>query len=488
MAEGPARLRRVAAAALFVTAFGFSTGLSTTTGLAADEGGETSGADPAIDPAAGIMNLDHLIFVVQENRSFDHYFGTFPGANGLPTRPDGSFAVCVPDPGKGRCRRPYHDTNQFDIGGPHGLDASRISVHGGRMNGHLRAFRLKGTPCTNDPDPPFSCKAAKPGPGGTPDVMGFHTWHEIPNYWSLARRYVLQDRMFAPVDSWTLPSHLYLVSGWSATCRRPKDPMTCVSDAKDPWLWTKWYLAKGMDAPAPYAWADITWLLHRHDVSWAYYVGPHTCTVRPRCDEPYDQLTTVPAQNPLPGFRTVREHTGLRNVRDNTSFFRSARRGSLPSVAWVMPSRGRGEHPADRIATGQKWVSRVVNAAMQGPDAERTAVFLVWDDWGGFYDHVRPPRVDALGYGLRVPSIVISPYADRGLDVDHRTYSFDAFLKLIEDRFLDGARLNGWNQGWRDPRPTTREEVGILADLARVFDFSQQPIPWTHLDPSPRRR
>ena len=93
-----------------------------------------------------------------------------------------------------------------------------------------------------------------------------------------------------------------------------------------------------------------------------------------------------------------------------------------------------------------------------------------------------------LGYGLRVPSIVISPYADRGLDVDHRTYSFDAFLKLIEDRFLDGARLNGWNQGWRDPRPTTREEVAILGDLARVFDFTQAPIPWIHLDPTPLGR
>ena len=131
-----------------------------------------------------------------------------------------------------------------------------------------------------------------------------------------------------------------------------------------------------------------------------------------------------------------------------------------------------------------------MNAAMQGPDAERTAVFLVWDDWGGFYDHVRPPRVDALGYGLRVPSIVISPYADRGLDVDHGTYSFDAFLKLIEDRFLDGARLNGWNQGWRDPRPTTREEVGILADLATGLRLlpAADPLDASRPQPAPTMR
>jgi len=261
--------------------------------------------------------------------------------------------------------------------------------------------------------------------------------------------------------------------------------MSCVSNPDDPVLWPKYFLARGLDAPAPYAWADITWLLHQHDVSWGYYVGPHTCTVRPKCGEPYDELTTVPAQNPLPGFRTVREHTGLGNVRDNTEYFAAAADGSLPSVSWVMPTRGRGEHPSDRIATGQKWVSRVVNAAMEGPAADRTAVFLTWDDWGGFYDHARPPRVDANGYGLRVPSIVISPWVDRDLDIDHRTYSFDAYLKLIEDRFLGGQRLNGWNMGWRDPRPTTREEVDMLGDLTRVFDFAQAPIPWKHLDTSP---
>ena len=148
-----------------------------------------------------------------------------------------------------------------------------------------------------------------------------------------------------------------------------------------------------MDAPAPYAWASITWLLDKGGVSWSYFVGPHTCIKRPQCGLPFDDQTTVPAQNPLPGFRTVRESPvagSLNNVRFNDEYFAEANAGSLPSVSWVMPTRGQGEHPSDRIANGQRWVSRVVNAAMQGPDAARTAVFLVWDDWGGFYDHVKP--------------------------------------------------------------------------------------------------
>jgi phospholipase C len=446
---------------------------------------------PGIDPAAGISNLDHVIFVVQENRSYDHYFGTFPRGDGLPRKADGSFKVCVPDPAiGGRCRRPYHDTNQYDVGGPHGLEASRIDVAQGDMDGFIRAFRNKGTPCTNGANPDWSCLQATLGPGGTPDVMGFHTGKEIPNYWELARRYVLEDRMFAPVDSWTLPSHLFLVSGWAASCSNPRDPMTCRSNVDDPQLWTKYYLDKGMDAPAPYAWASITWLLDKGGVSWSYFVGPHTCTKKPKCGLPFDERTTVPAQNPLPGFRTVRESPvagSLNNVRFNDEYFAAAQTGSLPSVSWVMPTRGQGEHPSDKIANGQAWVSRVVNAAMEGPDAARTAVFLVWDDWGGFYDHVKPTRVDRNGWGIRVPGIMISPYADRNLNVDHQLLSFDAFLKLIEDRWLNGRRLDGQNWGWPDPRPTTREDVPQLGDLSLAFNWAQTPIPWRHLDPTPLR-
>ena len=155
--------------------------------------------------------------------------------------------------------------------------------------------------------------------------------------------------------------------------------------------------------------------------------------MRPRCDEPYDQLTTVPAQNPLPGFRTVREHTGLRNVRHNTAFFRAAGNGTLPSVAWVMPSRGRGEHPPDRIATGQKWVSRVVNAAMEGPDAGRTAVFLVWDEARrALVQHLR-----ALG----VPALTLL-VADAGSVPADEELEADGVRRLARGRIAEGlARL-----------------------------------------------
>jgi phospholipase C len=124
---------------------------------------------------------------------------------------------------------------------------------------------------------------------------------------------------------------------------------------------------------------------------------------------------------------------------------------------------------------------------MDGADWPSTAIFLAWDDWGGFYDHVRPPVVDRNGYGLRVPALVISPYARRGF-VDHQTLSFDAYVKFIEDDFLGGARLDPKTDGRPDGRPDVRETLPILGNLASDFDFDQQPRRPVLLRPYPHRR
>jgi phospholipase C len=103
-----------------------------------------------------------------------------------------------------------------------------------------------------------------------------------------------------------------------------------------------------------------------------------------------------------------------------------------------------------------------------------TAIFLAWDDWGGFYDHVKPPTVDQLGYGFRVPGLVISPYARAGY-IDHQQLSFDAYLKFIEDDFLGGQRLNPKTDGRPDPRPDVRENAHGLGNLLADFNFKQPP-------------
>jgi phospholipase C len=110
---------------------------------------------------------------------------------------------------------------------------------------------------------------------------------------------------------------------------------------------------------------------------------------------------------------------------------------------------------------------------MQSPDWNSTAIFLTWDDWSGLYDHVVPPSVDKYGYGLRVPGLVISPYAKQGF-IDHQVVSHDAYMKFIEDDFLGGQRLDPATDGRPDPRPTVRDQLG---DLTQDFNFNQQPSP-----------
>jgi phospholipase C len=420
----------------------------------------------------GFDNIQHLVFVVQENRSFDHYFGTFPGAEGIPRR-HGRPTVCLPDPVLNHCVRPYHDLTLRQIGGPHSNEASVSDVNGGKMDGFVRTL-VEGP--NNCADTRAGC-AGDLGPERQPDVMGWHDAREIPNYWRYAEEFVLQDRMFAPADSWTLPSHLFLVSAWAARCDDPHDPMSCRSDLD---LTGVLDVQRGGRRPPVYAWTPITYLLTRERVSWSYYVGDDTC-LRP--DQPCQtkdpkKATTPPAQNPLPSFTTTHEQRTSRNVRRHVDFFDAVRDGTLPAVSWVMPSGDNSEHPANGapLSKGQAHVTQVVNAIMRSPLWYRTAIFVTWDDWGGFYDHVRPPRVDRNGYGIRVPGLMISPWARAGT-IDHQVLSFDAYLKLIEDLFLGGQRLDPETDGRPDPRPTVREEVDILGDLRKEFDFDREPLP-----------
>jgi phospholipase C len=122
---------------------------------------------------------------------------------------------------------------------------------------------------------------------------------------------------------------------------------------------------------------------------------------------------------------------------------------------------------------------------MSGPNWKDCTIFLAWDDWGGFYDHVVPPQVDRNGYRLRVPGLVISPCARAGC-IDHQTLSFDAYLKFIENVFLAGQRLDPKTDSRPDPRPTVREDVAVLGDIRADFDFSQSPRPALLLNEKPQ--
>jgi phospholipase C len=170
----------------------------------------------------------------------------------------------------------------------------------------------------------------------------------------------------------------------------------------------------------------------------------------------------------------VRRDRQVGNVQRLQAFYRAARKGKLPAVAWITPSQRMSEHPPALVTAGQTYVTRLIDALMRGPEWKSTAIFLSWDDWGGFYDHVKPPRVDAEGYGLRVPGLVVSPYARRGY-VDHQILSSDAYLEFVEDDFLHGRRIDPRTDGRPDSRPDVRENAKILGNLVHDFDFAQKP-------------
>ena len=173
------------------------------------------------DLGDGIHKIRHVVIIMQENRSFDSYFGTYPRADGIPGLAGNPGRVpCVPDPARHRCQRPYLDGSPRNAGGPHSHGNALDDINGGVMNGFIRqAERGRTAFCRRHIDDPRCSLMPK-----RPDVMGYHDGREIPNYWDYASHFVLQDHMFESDSSWSLPEHLYLVSGWSAKCASKKRP------------------------------------------------------------------------------------------------------------------------------------------------------------------------------------------------------------------------------------------------------------------------
>ncbi|HEV2361898.1 MAG TPA: alkaline phosphatase family protein [Acidimicrobiales bacterium] len=429
----------------------------------------------------GIHKIRHVIVIMQENRSFDSYFGTFPGADGIPMS-GGKPTVCVQDPATSKCVAPYVDHSDVNGGGPHSAPNATSDIDSGRMDGFIGQAEAGRRGCLNTTDP--ACTNSR-----TPDVMGYHTSSDIPNYWAYGKDFVLQDHMFEPNASWSLPSHLFLVSEWSAYCTEHDNPGSCTNSLQTrpkerPPARPAYYGGNTTSSPSGqpiFAWTDLTYLLYKAKVSWGYYVVTGT---EPDCENPAAEscgpvkqnANTPGIWNPLPWFDTVKADHQLTNIQSVDRFYAAAAAGTLPAVSWVVPSGAVSEHPPALVSAGQSYVTSLVNAVMHSPDWDSSAIFLTWDDWGGFYDHVVPPTVDENGYGLRVPAIVISPYAKSGY-VDHQILSFDAYDKFIEDDFLGGQRIDPATDGRPDARPDVREDAKILGNLVADFDFGQSPRP-----------
>jgi phospholipase C len=333
--------------------------------------------------------------------------------------------------------KPYHDANNVNFDGPHGWENAHADINGGKMDGFLKEAYKRYAEGLQ----------VRRTPGDDPrEVMGWHDYREIPNYWNYAHLYVLQDHMFESIASYSLPAHLYKLAAQSGG-----------------------YTGFNQPYPTSFNFPEITELLTGGAITWKYYVTSGNVTdkeglaIGPKNEQEKDPEEYT-YWNPLPAFPKVWNDPNQRScLVDTARFYEDARSGNLPQVSWIQPyfANKLSEHPAFRggVRAGMSYVTGLVNAIMQGPEWNSTAIFITWDDWGGFYDHVSPPKVDEFGYGIRVPGLVISPYAKQGY-IDHKTYSFESWLKIVEERFGVASM-------------TKRDRDAL--DMIDTFDFTQKP-------------
>ena len=372
---------------------------------------------------AGMEKVQHVVWIIQENRSFDHYFGTFPGAEGIP--PDTCLDVL---PGSARCVKPFHMPTPMpacDLA--HEWEIAQAAYDHGAMDGFVWAE-------------------------GSSFTMGYLDGSDIPNYWDYARHYALADRFFSSLTGPSMPNHLYTVAAQSGglitnVCSRDHELEELERDTDD---------------PDGFSFASMVNLLIHGDISWKYYV--ETPKVTPKVDDPchvyYPQPQQLGLWNPLPGFKSVRDDPKLMSHLVNlTEYQQDLEKGTLPQVSWIIPDFQDSEHPPEPVDQGMWYVTNLVNELMKSPYWASSVVFLTWDDYGGFYDHVPPPQVDAFGYGPRVPLLIISPYAKPGY-ITHQTGDFTSLLRFIEERF--------------QLRYLTARDH-FASDMTDAFDFSQAP-------------
>jgi phospholipase C len=395
----------------------------------------TSGRPEAVDTR---WPIKRVIYLMMENRSFDHVFGRFPGVNGTTVGVrDGREVPLIPVP-------------QWLPGDLlHSWQTTLEHVNGGAMDGFGR-------------DEPVAETFAY-SQGGEED---------FPNYWHWAREFVLSDNFFASTIGNSFPQHLYMIAGHSGgTYDSPRFDAAGRRELESRGLAKTW----GCDAPesgnVPVAQPGMPpqetdplirpcldldtqgRQLTRSGIDWAYYTAlPHQ---HGYVWNAYTAISDV--------FHDVEEWA--RRIRPVDNVVRDIRDGNIPAVTWITPLFQLSDHPPWSICFSHDWVTTIVNAVMTGPMWRHTAIFITWDEWGGFYDHVEPPKVDHLGLGIRVPCLTISPYAARGL-VDHELGEFVSPHRFIADN---------WGLGYLSDR------VRGTHNFEHVFEFERRPR-----DPVPR--
>jgi len=373
----------------------------------------------------GTINvIQHIVFIIKENRSFDNYFGTFPGANGATSGTISTGQVLTLGHTPDRVR---------DMG--HAWNDTITAVDGGKMD----KFDLVEHGNDNG------------------DYMSMTQLYQsdIPNYWNYAQAFTLSDATFSSTKAASFSNHLYTIMADGAeTIANPSEPghPQYASWGCDAVAGTTVELQSttGKDTYVFPCFSNTTEgdLLDTAGISWKSYAPVYNSSGY--AWNTYDSINQI-------------RNTSLwsQHVVPFGNFVTDAQNGNLPSVSWLVPNTANSDHPPSSSCTGENWTVQQINAIMQGPDWNTTAIFLTWDDFGGFYDNAPPTNPDYYGFGVRVPMLIISPYSKAGTVV-HTQYEFSSVLRFIETRF---GLTN-----------LTARDLDA-ANMEDAFNFTQNPLP-----------
>ena len=418
---------------------GQTDGNGTSDGDGGNGGGPSSSPSPAIVP--GETPIEHVVFIVKENRTFNNYFATYPGAEGAT---EGGTIRCTEDgceDGPVVRLKPAEDTQPHDL--THCFRCGLVAINDGKMNG----FNWMNGVIPTD---------AEKAPLYGHDMSGYvyHDRDTIPNYWAYADRFVLADHFFTSMYGPTLPEHLYAVAAQSNFIVDNKS----TTDTPGNYCDDSTEYATRFEPKDARSDAERIMELERRiarDDSSTYELGNYWGRVRLCFDIEVlpDQLEEAGISwkyyanenawmNALQMIRHVRYSDMWSKVEPPEDFVQDVRRGAMPQVSWIIPSESYNEHPGGgkSVCAGENWTVHQVNTIMKSEYWESTLIVVVWDDFGGFYDPVAPPQYDIMGLGPRTPALIISPYTRSGDNpdggsVDETVYEFSSVLAFIEQLF-----------------------------------------------------
>jgi phospholipase C len=412
----------------------------------------TTNSTPITQPTRpATSSIQHIIIMVQENRSFDNLFAGFPNANTV------MEGACKPAPWCPKSGMiPLHKVTLESSGTPNfGVDIDH-SHHGFETECDANASRV----CQMDGFDLIRYGESGQGAPAKKYPYAYVDRTETKPYWNLATQYTLADEMFFTETASSFIAHQMLISG---TVKINKDEWLTDQPPTQPWgcdappgTRTPILLKDGKvspNGPFPcFKYATMADLLDANNVSWLFYVDKAFGKGSDFSGAVWNGYRAIHKIFYGPDWKT--------NISSpNTNILSDLKSGNLPSLSWVIPSLYDSDHPAAGCNGGPYWVTKVVNAVGTSQYWKNTAIILLWDDWGGWYDNAPPRFVNYSSLGMRVPMIVISPYA-RPDYVSHTQYDFGSILKLAEQTFNLGSL------GVTDETATSMEDV---------FDFTQKP-------------